>query len=47
MLDDVRALSGQDVTQAVISVPAYFSDAQRKATRTAGEMAGGKEQGGH
>jgi molecular chaperone HscC len=40
LLDDVRAHTGQEVTQAVISVPAYFSDAQRKATRTAGEMAG-------
>jgi len=28
------------VTEAVISVPAYFSDAQRKATRIAGELAG-------
>jgi molecular chaperone HscC len=28
------------VTEAVISVPAYFSDAQRKATRVAGELAG-------
>jgi molecular chaperone HscC len=42
LLDDVRAHTGQEVTQAVISVPAYFSDAQRKATRTAGEMAGVK-----
>lgn len=40
LMDDVRAHTGQEVTQAVISVPAYFSDAQRKATRTAGEMAG-------
>lgn len=42
LMDDVRAHTGQDVTQAVISVPAYFSDAQRKATRTAAEMAGVK-----
>ena len=34
-----RAL-GEPVTEAVISVPAYFSDAQRKATRIAGELAG-------
>jgi molecular chaperone HscC len=40
LMDDVRAHTGKEVTQAVISVPAYFSDAQRKATRTAGEMAG-------
>ena len=31
---------GQEVTDAVITVPAYFSDAQRQATREAGEIAG-------
>lgn len=31
---------GQDVTEAVITVPAYFSDAQRQATKEAGEIAG-------
>lgn len=31
---------GQTVTKAVITVPAYFSDAQRQATREAGEIAG-------
>ena len=31
---------GQPVTKAVITVPAYFSDAQRQATRDAGELAG-------
>lgn len=31
---------GEDVTQAVITVPAYFSDAQRQATRDAGRIAG-------
>ena len=31
---------GQEVTEAVITVPAYFSDAQRKATKEAGEIAG-------
>jgi molecular chaperone DnaK len=31
---------GQAVTDAVIGVPAYFDDAQRQATRTAGELAG-------
>ena len=37
--DAERAL-GEPVHEAVISVPAYFSDAQRKATRVAGELAG-------
>jgi len=31
---------GQEVTEAVITVPAYFSDAQRQATKEAGEVAG-------
>lgn len=31
---------GDDVTEAVITVPAYFNDAQRKATQEAGEIAG-------
>ena len=31
---------GQEVTDAVITVPAYFSDAQRQATKEAGEIAG-------
>jgi molecular chaperone DnaK len=31
---------GEPVTQAVITVPAYFTDAQRQATKTAGEIAG-------
>lgn len=38
--DDVERAYGEPVTEAVISVPAYFSDAQRKATRIAGELAG-------
>ncbi|KPW70812.1 Chaperone protein HscC [Pseudomonas syringae pv. coriandricola] len=37
---DVERAFGESVTEAVISVPAYFSDAQRKATRIAGELAG-------
>jgi molecular chaperone HscC len=40
LLADAEAALGEKVTEAVISVPAYFSDAQRKATRTAGELAG-------
>lgn len=31
---------GQEVTEAVVTVPAYFSDAQRQATKEAGEIAG-------
>jgi molecular chaperone HscC len=38
--EDVERAYGESVTEAVISVPAYFSDAQRKATRIAGELAG-------
>src|SRR5882762_5185247 len=33
-------LGGQEVTEAVITVPAYFNDAQRQATKEAGEIAG-------
>ena len=40
LLGDVEAATGERVTEAVISVPAYFGDAQRKATRAAGELAG-------
>lgn len=40
LLVDAEAALGEKVTEAVISVPAYFSDAQRKATRSAGELAG-------
>ena len=35
---------GQEVTDAVITVPAYFSDSQRQATKEAGEIAGLKVQ---
>lgn len=35
-----EAALGEPVTQAVITVPAYFTDAQRQATKTAGEIAG-------
>ncbi|MFR2587655.1 MAG: Hsp70 family protein [Adlercreutzia equolifaciens] len=37
---DAEAFLGQDVTQAVITVPAYFDDAQRQATKDAGRIAG-------
>ncbi len=40
LLADAEAALGEKVREAVISVPAYFSDAQRKATRAAGELAG-------
>jgi molecular chaperone HscC len=40
LIADAEAATGEKVTEAVISVPAYFSDAQRKATRIAGELAG-------
>jgi molecular chaperone HscC len=38
--EDIERTYGHTVTEAVISVPAYFSDGQRKATRIAGELAG-------
>ena len=37
---DAEAYLGQSVTEAVITVPAYFSDAQRQATKDAGKIAG-------
>jgi molecular chaperone HscC len=38
--EDAEAYLGEKVTEAVITVPAYFNDRQRKATRKAGELAG-------
>jgi molecular chaperone DnaK len=40
MKADAEAYLGQKVEKAVITVPAYFNDAQRKATKDAGEIAG-------
>ena len=40
-----EAYLGEKVTKAVITVPAYFNDAQRQATRDAGEMARAKIRG--
>lgn len=40
MKADAEAYLGEGVTQAVITVPAYFSDAQRQATKDAGKIAG-------
>ncbi|MFD9340728.1 molecular chaperone DnaK [Streptomyces sp. NPDC060049] len=37
---DAEAYLGEDVTDAVVTVPAYFNDAQRTATKEAGEIAG-------
>jgi len=37
---DAEAYLGEDVGEAVVTVPAYFSDAQRQATKEAGEIAG-------
>lgn len=38
--EDAQAYLGEDVTEAVITVPAYFNDSQRKATKEAGTIAG-------
>ena len=38
--EDAEAFLGETVTQAVITVPAYFNDAQRQATKDAGKIAG-------
>ncbi|MGI6071495.1 MAG: molecular chaperone DnaK [Lachnospiraceae bacterium] len=40
MKADAEAYLGEKVTQAVITVPAYFNDAQRQATKDAGKIAG-------
>jgi molecular chaperone HscC len=40
LIADAEAATGARVLEAVISVPAYFSDAQRQATKLAGELAG-------
>jgi molecular chaperone DnaK len=37
---DAEAALGEEITRAVITVPAYFNDAQRNATKRAGELAG-------
>lgn len=37
---DAESYLNEEITEAVISVPAYFNDAQRKATKRAGELAG-------
>ena len=40
LADDAHAYLGEKVTQAVITVPAYFNDSQRQATKDAGRIAG-------
>lgn len=40
LITDATAYLGQEVTQAVITVPAYFNDSQRQATMDAGKIAG-------
>jgi molecular chaperone DnaK len=40
LVDDASKFLGERVTEAVITVPAYFNDAQRQATRDAGTIAG-------
>jgi molecular chaperone DnaK len=40
MKETVESYLGEEVTQAVITVPAYFNDAQRQATKDAGKIAG-------
>ncbi|WP_448384356.1 molecular chaperone DnaK [Desulfosoma sp.] len=40
LVDDASKYLGEKVTEAVITVPAYFNDAQRQATKQAGEIAG-------
>ena len=38
--EDAESFLGEEITEAVISVPAYFDDKRRKATKRAGELAG-------
>lgn len=40
LVEDASTYIGQQVTQAVITVPAYFNDSQRQATKDAGQIAG-------
>ena len=40
MVEDAEAYLGEKINKAVITVPAYFSDSQRTATKNAGEIAG-------
>lgn len=42
LIEDAETYLGEDIEEIVISVPAYFSDAQRNSTKIAGELAGCK-----
>ena len=42
LINEASVYLGEEVTEAVVSVPAYFGDAQRSATKLAGELAGVK-----
>jgi molecular chaperone DnaK len=44
LVEDASKFTGEKITEAVITVPAYFNDAQRQATKAAGEIAGLKVQ---
>jgi len=46
MKETAESYLGEEVTQAVITVPAYFNDAQRQATKDAGKIAGLDDLGG-
>ena len=37
---DAEAFLGEPISEAIVTVPAYFNDAQRKATRSCGQLAG-------
>jgi molecular chaperone DnaK len=47
MKETAESYLGEDVTQAVITVPAYFNDAQRQATKDAGKIAGPRSAAHH
>ncbi len=44
LADDASRYLGETVTGAVITVPAYFNDSQRQATRDAGRIAGARSK---
>jgi molecular chaperone DnaK len=44
LAEDASKFTGEKITEAVITVPAYFNDSQRQATKAAGEIAGLKVQ---
>lgn len=44
LVEDASKFTGEKITEAVITVPAYFNDSQRQATKAAGEIAGLKVQ---